>query len=63
VPTGYRKVAGDTCEGGVDHFPMKIPCPGIRIISNSNIVYVGVIGNILFYFRDFGYYSLNGRKF
>lgn len=44
MPTGYRKVAGDTCEGGVDHFPMKIPCPGIRIISNSNIVYVGVIG-------------------
>lgn len=27
ISTGYRKVAGDTCEGGVDHSPMLVPCP------------------------------------
>ena len=28
VTQGYRKVAGNTCEGGVDHSPKKLPCPG-----------------------------------
>ena len=31
VSQGYRKVAGDSCEGGVNHEPLKIPCPGYLI--------------------------------
>ena len=31
VSQGYRKVAGDTCTGGVNHEPLKIPCPGYLI--------------------------------
>lgn len=27
LSTGYRKVAGDTCEGGVDHSPLVMSCP------------------------------------
>ncbi len=28
VSQGYRKVAGDTCSGGVDHDPLELRCPG-----------------------------------
>lgn len=27
VTSGYRKVAGDICEGGVEHPPLRLPCP------------------------------------
>eukprot|EP01017_Pseudomicrothorax_dubius_P026780 TRINITY_DN3020_c0_g1_i4.p1 TRINITY_DN3020_c0_g1~~TRINITY_DN3020_c0_g1_i4.p1 ORF type:complete len:750 (-),score=167.04 TRINITY_DN3020_c0_g1_i4:24-2273(-) len=36
VSQGYRKVAGDTCQGGVDHSPLKLPCPGITVLNKSS---------------------------
>jgi len=27
VSSGYRKIVGDTCEGGVTHDPIVLPCP------------------------------------
>ena len=37
VSQGYRKVAGDTCVGGVNHEPLRIPCPGMGTLSNTNL--------------------------
>lgn len=46
VTQGYRKVAGDTCEGGVDHEPIRLPCPG-RGISKANIIVLLALGSLI----------------
>ncbi|CAD8155036.1 unnamed protein product [Paramecium octaurelia] len=44
VSSGYRKIAGDICEGGVEHISMRFTCP-----NNKNWIYDWlVIGGILF---------------
>ena len=30
ISTGYRKIAGDSCIGGVNHSQLQIPCPNNR---------------------------------
>lgn len=42
VSQGYRKVAGDSCVGGVNHEPLKIPCPGY-LIDNKWSGYIKVL--------------------
>ena len=42
VSQGYRKVAGDSCIGGVNHEPLKIPCPGY-LIDNKWSGYLKVL--------------------
>ena len=32
---GYRKVAGNQCQGGLSHDPIKLPCPGTRIFDSK----------------------------
>jgi len=39
VSQGYRKIAGDTCTGGVDHAPLVLPCPGIMTIYTEKPSY------------------------
>jgi len=36
VTNGYRKVAGDSCIGGVDHSPSKIPCPYFSFLGGGS---------------------------
>ncbi|CAK75654.1 unnamed protein product (macronuclear) [Paramecium tetraurelia] len=44
VSSGYRKIAGDICEGGVEHISMRFTCP-----NNKNWIFDWlVIGGILF---------------
>jgi len=38
---GYRKVAGDSCEKGVDHSPLRLPCPGFEgFFTKKNFVII-----------------------
>lgn len=39
VTKGYRKVAGNTCRGGVDHEGITLPCPG-KVLSKQNLVVI-----------------------
>lgn len=35
MSSGYRKIAGDVCKGGVSYEPVKIECPkAIRDMEN-----------------------------
>ena len=35
IPSGYRKIPGDQCKGGVSYEPVKIPCPTqIKLIDD-----------------------------
>ena len=34
IPNGYRKVAGDSCVGGVNHAPHEYHCHYVRYILN-----------------------------
>ncbi|CAD8063565.1 unnamed protein product [Paramecium sonneborni] len=44
VSSGYRKIAGDICQGGVDHPSLKFPCP-----NNKGWIFDWiVIGGIIF---------------
>jgi len=47
VTQGYRKVAGDSCKGGVDHSPLKVPCPGVGSINFNNFVVILVLVGIV----------------
>lgn len=47
VTTGYRKITGDSCEGGVIHEPLVFPCPRIRFLSSaSGLKILGVLGGV-----------------
>ena len=39
ISSGYRKVAGNTCGGGVDHSAIKFPCPS-RIFTKRNSTFL-----------------------
>lgn len=39
ISSGYRKVAGNTCEGGVNHDPLKFKCPS-KLLSSKNMTLV-----------------------
>lgn len=46
ISSGYRKVAGNTCEGGVNHDPIRFPCPS-KIFSKRNaqmVMFVALAG-------------------
>eukprot|EP00331_Platyophrya_macrostoma_P012271 CAMPEP_0176421916 /NCGR_PEP_ID=MMETSP0127-20121128/9447_1 /TAXON_ID=938130 /ORGANISM="Platyophrya macrostoma, Strain WH" /LENGTH=888 /DNA_ID=CAMNT_0017802715 /DNA_START=25 /DNA_END=2691 /DNA_ORIENTATION=+ len=42
ISSGYRKVAGNTCEGGVNHEAMKFPCPSKILSKKSAIILFGL---------------------
>ena len=33
ISIGYRKTAGNQCEGGIEYNPLKLPCPGFKSIE------------------------------
>ena len=37
VSQGYRKVAGDSCAGGISHHPIRVPCPGMSALNSQNL--------------------------
>ena len=52
VTQGYRKVAGDTCKGGINHDPVKLSCPGSHSLSKNQLymligVAIIIVGLIL----------------
>eukprot|EP00831_Metopus_contortus_P074552 TRINITY_DN6809_c0_g1_i4.p1 TRINITY_DN6809_c0_g1~~TRINITY_DN6809_c0_g1_i4.p1 ORF type:complete len:128 (-),score=12.91 TRINITY_DN6809_c0_g1_i4:135-518(-) len=38
ISSGYRKIAGNTCVGGVQHPPFNVPCSSSLLMSHSGIV-------------------------
>jgi hypothetical protein len=44
---GYRLVAGDTCEGGVDHMPIKHSCPHWLRVGKTGMSVLGVFSFLL----------------
>lgn len=46
VTQGYRKVAGNTCAGGVNHEPIKLPCPG-KGLAKSHVFIVLVLAAVI----------------
>jgi len=51
---GYRKVAGDTCVGGVDHSSIKIPCLRNSQLNSSNIYILVIIAVLIGLILIFG---------
>jgi hypothetical protein len=48
VTTGYRKITGDSCVGGITHDPLMFPCPRIRFLSSSSgLKMLGVLGGVV----------------
>lgn len=48
VTMGYRKVAGDTCQGGISHDPIVIPCSGSWFAGTKLIILlIGIIVALL----------------
>eukprot|EP01016_Furgasonia_blochmanni_P055866 TRINITY_DN9417_c0_g1_i3.p1 TRINITY_DN9417_c0_g1~~TRINITY_DN9417_c0_g1_i3.p1 ORF type:complete len:331 (-),score=67.48 TRINITY_DN9417_c0_g1_i3:79-1071(-) len=48
VTAGYRKVAGDTCVGGVRHDPLKLKCPNTKILSKGNLGIIVISALVVF---------------
>ena len=45
VTQGYRKVAGNTCEGGVSHAATRLPCPS-KTFTKSNAIMLLALGSL-----------------
>lgn len=45
ISSGYRKIPGDVCKGGVSYEPVKIPCP--KAIKDMNDAKQGLLFNRL----------------
>lgn len=45
VTTGYRKISGDSCQDGIKHDPIYIPCPASSLMGSALIIMIllGVI--------------------
>eukprot|EP00826_Nyctotherus_ovalis_P020499 TRINITY_DN16449_c0_g3_i1.p1 TRINITY_DN16449_c0_g3~~TRINITY_DN16449_c0_g3_i1.p1 ORF type:complete len:817 (-),score=226.63 TRINITY_DN16449_c0_g3_i1:147-2597(-) len=62
VSSGYRKIVGDTCKGGITHDPMVLPCPSLISKMSSSplkmMLGLGVVVLILYIlwhiFKNFG---------
>eukprot|EP00831_Metopus_contortus_P084527 TRINITY_DN9620_c0_g1_i2.p1 TRINITY_DN9620_c0_g1~~TRINITY_DN9620_c0_g1_i2.p1 ORF type:complete len:248 (-),score=26.78 TRINITY_DN9620_c0_g1_i2:34-720(-) len=59
ISSGYRKVSGDTCVGGVVHAPYIIPCPSTSFMSSAGVLtYIVIIAFVIalgvgaFYYKD-----------
>lgn len=49
VQRGYRKTAGNTCEGGVDHSDLSLVCPfSARILFFRNFIFILFFGILLY---------------
>lgn len=55
VSNGYRKVAGDTCHGGVAHDPIVIPCPSTSLMAGSGIIILILLAVIVVLLFAMGY--------
>ena len=61
VSKGYRKIAGDTCEGGIDLNPYVVDCPGnFKVLKHFNLIFG--IGIFLVVFIIF-YFTFEGENF
>jgi hypothetical protein len=47
ITQGYRKIAGDTCVGGVSHEPIKVSCPGGPLGSSNLLVFALLVAIVL----------------
>lgn len=64
VSSGYRKVAGNTCVGGVNHDSMKLPCPK-EIFTQKNmtlLVLVAIASAIIWLISAKGSTILSSTK-
>ena len=43
VSQGYRKIVGDTCFDGIDHFSLILPCPSKYFAKSNTTSYVYII--------------------
>eukprot|EP00826_Nyctotherus_ovalis_P055705 TRINITY_DN7426_c0_g1_i11.p1 TRINITY_DN7426_c0_g1~~TRINITY_DN7426_c0_g1_i11.p1 ORF type:complete len:806 (-),score=246.22 TRINITY_DN7426_c0_g1_i11:25-2442(-) len=60
VSLGYRKITGDTCQGGVSHEPRRIPCPASRTtMSGSGLMILLLLGGIVVVILTVGYIYRN----
>lgn len=48
ISSGYRKIAGDVCEGGVEHNEIRLACPG-NYSSIFDWLLYGFIGFLAYY--------------
>ena len=55
VTNGYRRVTGDTCEGGVSHDPIVIPCPSTSLMSGSGLIILVLLFVIVVLLLGIGY--------
>jgi hypothetical protein len=39
VTLGYRKVAGNQCQEGIEHNPLRIPCPRFNFFRFRNVTF------------------------
>ncbi len=46
VSSGYRKVSGDSCQNGVKHEPITIPC-STSLMSSSGLIILALLGIIV----------------
>lgn len=54
VKSGYRKTAGNTCTGGVDHSDITLTCPFTsRMLYFRNLFLVLLLGLIVYTFLSF----------
>jgi Sortilin, neurotensin receptor 3, C-terminal len=47
ITQGYRKIAGDTCVGGVSHEPIKVSCPGTPLGRSNLLVFLLIVVIVL----------------
>lgn len=60
VSLGYRKITGDSCQGGVVHENTRIPCPSSTIImSGSGLMILLLLGGIVLVLLVVGYIYQN----
>jgi len=60
VSLGYRKITGDSCEGGVIHESTRIPCPASKtIMSGSGLMILLLVGGLVIVMLAIGYVYQN----
>lgn len=50
VTRGYRKVAGNTCQGGVDHSGIVLSCPGMLWQKSIIVIALVIVGAAIYAF-------------
>ncbi len=48
ISSGYRKIAGDMCKGGIEHPDLKLPCPG-NYSSLLDYLFIAVGAGVIYW--------------